>query len=752
MRNKSLLPILLLAAFTLGACTPGGNSKSANDSEQSAGSEVQPTSEDTTQYGVTIANKEALQGDWFVGSTNDLDVTLSPEANPLLELGKNLTVTSSDPEVVAVTGLGLSALKAGNAKITVKYHEATDDVDVVILANTPQGKYGVEHDGTLESPFTNEEALLAAKSPRYAGEDYYVKGIVDSFYHAPGSRDDGACSFFLQPAQEGGERFEIYKCYKEGTGAASYLTADDIWKGGEVIAHGKFTVYNGQYETSSAVFVSCTGNKPQPPQTLEKTFAEALAIGVALKDGDDSYDYIKFQGYVSKKSGNDYYLTATKGEALASGKSDAAHGERDIYTNAIMLYGAAKVEALAAKLLENAKVEVTMVLKNYHGTVENGNTLADADVTVVEAGTQWAVPEPEVKTRTIKEFIDGENVKTAAYLVTGTIKAFKTGATKDVFGNMTLTDGTNDLIIYGASITETALAWDNSSAYAFTNPKDFLSKPETVALQVGNTITMKLIRADYVSGGNTTIEGTGVITNIVAVATTAIALDKATAEVEVESTLDLVASRTPENSNSPIIWSSSDETKATVDATGKVTGVAAGEATITAKISDEIKAQCVVTVKAPAPVEGVQYTIDVSDSAWPTTAEETATAHTIGTVALKTCGLNKDTSSSAQAGGDIFMKKGAGYLFNTTSLGKILSIKVTFSGNSSAGKYVNIVLGSSAIETRNTDSANAYTFAKSETVEVKNTTDGVGYFNISNNQSSSGKNIRIVKIVITCAE
>ncbi len=746
MRNKILLPILLLATFVLGACTPGGDAKKSSE-EAGASSEV-----DTTEYGVAIANKEALQGDWFVGSSQDLDITLTPAANPLAELGKNLTVTSSDPETVAVTGLGLSALKAGNAKITVQYHSASDEVDVVILENTPQGKYGVEHDGTAESPFTNEEALLAAKSPRYAGEDYYVKGIVDSFYHAPGSRDDGACSFFLKPAQEGGERFEIYKCYKEGSGAASYLTADDIWKGGEVLAHGKFTVYNGQYETSSATFVSCTGNKPQPPQTLEKTFAEALALGVALKDGDDSYDYIKFQGYVSKKSGNDYYLTATKGEALVSGKSDATHGERDIYTNAIELYGAAKVEALAAKLLENAKNEVTMVLKNYHGTVENGNTLADADVTVVEAGTPWAVPEPEVKTRTLKEFIDGENVKTAAYLVTGTIKAFKTGATKDEYGNMTLTDGTNDLIIYGSSITETALAWDNSSAYAFTNPKDFLAKPETVALQVGNTITMKLIRADYIKGETHTIEGTGVITNIVAVATTAVALDKATAEVEVGSSLNLVATRTPENSNSPIVWSSSDETKATVDATGKVTGVAAGEATITAKISDEIKAQCVVTVKTPAPVEGTVYTIDVSDSAWPTAAEDAATAHTIGTVALKTCGLNKDTSSSAQAGGDIFMKKGAGYLFNTTSLGKILSIKVTFSGNSSAGKYANIVLGSSAIEARNTDSANAYTFAKGETVEVKNTKDGVGYFNISNNQSSSGKNIRIVKIVITCAE
>lgn len=51
-------------------------------------------------------------------------------------------------------------------------------------------------------------------------------------------------------------------------------------------------------------------------------------------------------------------------------------------------------------------------------------------------------------------------------------------------------------------------------------------------------------------------------------------------------------------------WSSSDESVATVDATGLVTAVAAGEADITAKIADtEISATCTVTVEVP--VDGV---------------------------------------------------------------------------------------------------------------------------------------------------
>lgn len=511
MKNKSLLPILLLATFALSACNVPGQSSESKE-EAGTSQEVQPSSVDTTEYGVAIANKEALQGEWYAGTTRDLDVTLSPAANPLTEIGKNLTVTSSDPEVVAVTGLGLTALKAGQVTITVKYHEATDTVAVTILDNSAKAKYGVAHEGTAADPFTNEDALVVAKHEKYEKETYYVKGIVDRLYYAPGTNANNGTAFYLKAAQEGGEQFEIFKCFKED---GSQLSDDDIWVGGEATVYGAFTKYNTQYETSSAVFVSCTGTKPQPRQTLTKTFAETLAAGVALADGDTTWDYYKFQGYVSAKDGNNFWLTATKGEALVKGKSDEAHGSRDINTNAIELYNAGKVAELAAKLLDGAKVEVTMLVKNYHGTVENGKDLVDADVTVLEAGAQWAVPEPAVASKTLAEFIALENTKAKAYTVKATVKSWKNAtAEKDKYGNMILTDGTNDLVIYGASATATALAWDNSSAYAFTNPQDFLTNEVTKALNVGDEVTMKLIRADYTKDGNTTIQGTGIITKV----------------------------------------------------------------------------------------------------------------------------------------------------------------------------------------------------------------------------------------------
>ncbi len=505
MKKKILLPILLLATMSLGgalvACDPGSN---------------QPTSSTQSQYKVAIDNKAALEGEWYEGDAKDLELTLTPEANALQELqNKNLTVTSSDETVVKVTGLGLTALKEGTAKITVDYRGAKEEVNVTILSKSAKKKYGVAHEGTAEDPFTNEDALAVAKSEKYGGEVYYVKGTIDRFYYAPGTNEKNGVAYYLKAATEGGEQFEIFKCFKAD---GSQLTDDDIWVGGEATAYGAFTKYNSQYETSSAVFVSCTGTKPQARQTLTKTFAEVLAVGNALKDSDSTWDYYKFQGYVTVKSGTDFYLTATKGEALVPGKSDAAHGERDIKgTNAIELYGAGKVEALAAKLLEGAKVEVTMNVKNYHGTIENSGDLKDENVTVLEAGTPWAVPEPAVANKTVTEFIALENNKKNAYIVKATIKAFKSGDTKDEYGNMTITDGTSDVAIYGASATATALAWDGAGEYAFTNPKDFLTNETTSALKVGDEITMKLIRADYIKDGVTkAIQGTGIITAVTA--------------------------------------------------------------------------------------------------------------------------------------------------------------------------------------------------------------------------------------------
>ena len=71
------------------------------------------------------------------------------------------------------------------------------------------------------------------------------------------------------------------------------------------------------------------------------------------------------------------------------------------------------------------------------------------------------------------------------------------------------------------------------------------------------------------------------------VAVSGVTIDKATAEVPVNGTTQLTATVAPTNAtNKKVSWTSSDNTIATVDATGKVTGVAPGEATITVTTED----------------------------------------------------------------------------------------------------------------------------------------------------------------------
>ena len=89
------------------------------------------------------------------------------------------------------------------------------------------------------------------------------------------------------------------------------------------------------------------------------------------------------------------------------------------------------------------------------------------------------------------------------------------------------------------------------------------------------------------------------------ISATGISLDKTTASVAVGGTVTITATVTPEDSTDAVTWTSDDEEVATVTR-GVVTGIAAGEATITAKAGDKT-ASCEVTV-TPAPATDVAVT------------------------------------------------------------------------------------------------------------------------------------------------
>lgn len=131
----------------------------------------------------------------------------------------------------------------------------------------------------------------------------------------------------------------------------------------------------------------------------------------------------------------------------------------------------------------------------------------------VYTGTSASVPEPTVDSKTIAEFkaLPTSDEKKHAYIVTGKVKDFKDGAvTASKYGNITLTDDTNDLLVYGSTATANALLWDNASSYTFTNPQDFLTNGVTSGIQIGDTLEMKLVRADYKGA----VQATGIILSV----------------------------------------------------------------------------------------------------------------------------------------------------------------------------------------------------------------------------------------------
>ncbi|MBR6890566.1 MAG: Ig-like domain-containing protein, partial [Clostridia bacterium] len=85
---------------------------------------------------------------------------------------------------------------------------------------------------------------------------------------------------------------------------------------------------------------------------------------------------------------------------------------------------------------------------------------------------------------------------------------------------------------------------------------------------------------------------------------TSVTLNQTTATLEYPATVLLRATVEPSDTTDTLVWTSSDETVATVDATGKVSSVAPGTAVITARANDDAYAECTVTVKAEQAVVG----------------------------------------------------------------------------------------------------------------------------------------------------
>ena len=149
-----------------------------------------------------------------------------------------------------------------------------------------------------------------------------------------------------------------------------------------------------------------------------------------------------------------------------------------------------------------------------------------------------------------------------------------------------------------ANATNKAVVWVSSDSSVAT-----VDQTGKVKAQKAGTATITVVTVDgsYTAECVVTVQDQeGPKPEVIKV--TGVTLDRTTANVTVNKTIQLIATVKPANAtNKKVTWSSSNTSVATVDQTGKVTGVKAGTAIITVTTEDgNFKAQCTVTVTNPS--------------------------------------------------------------------------------------------------------------------------------------------------------
>ncbi len=495
MKKKFLLPVMLLAAMTLVGC--GGGKSSETSTSTSSGTSSSSSSE-VIQYGVAIANKEALTAEWHVKeNARELDIALTPEGNVMQELTNgNLTIASSNTEAVTVTGVNLNAVGEGEATITVTYHDKTDTVTITVQAEK--------------------------------GEPDHVKATVKEM---------------LAAVADGKEKNVIY----------------DI----------------------EAYVVDWQSGKTDPTKYGNYMLGDTKDAAKA--------DQILVYG----SSANEAFTITWGGEEYSYSQPDEA---KDFLTNEIT-----KDVAIGSKLT------MEVIAYSYSGTPEvSGRVLKVDNSEVVPVD----IPEPAVQATTLAGFIaDTQGNGKQAFTFSAEVKYYKSSSATeaDKYGNLVLTDGENDLVVYGSTATASALAWSNTSGiYGFTNPKDFLTNETTKDIQLGDTVSVKFIRADFQG----TVQGTGIITSVTPGAVidpTAVELDADSFNLEQGASKLVKATLSPEGAKGTVEWAVSPADKGVTVVDGLVAAAAdatLGDYTVTATVKDTTLSDSVaVTVIAATPKE-----------------------------------------------------------------------------------------------------------------------------------------------------
>lgn len=135
-----------------------------------------------------------------------------------------------------------------------------------------------------------------------------------------------------------------------------------------------------------------------------------------------------------------------------------------------------------------------------------------------------------------------------------------------------------------------------NKAHLWTSSAANIASVDETGMVTAVSTGTAVITAQALDGGRKALCNVKVVEEVIHV--TGLSLNITRKDIAVGEQVQLVATVTPENAtDKTVIWTSTDDGVATVDGTGRVTGIAAGTATITATSNDgNKKAACQLTV------------------------------------------------------------------------------------------------------------------------------------------------------------
>ena len=496
---------------------------------------------------ITIKNKTAFDG-FIVDDSESLTIEIDPEDNPtaLMNAGA-LVVTSSNQEVATVSGLTVTALKAGKATIEASLFGKKDSFELNVGDAIPGEPYQILaafNKAIVEAPFngkSGKDSAITTTCFELTGKIIALSPSGETGYNAV--LDDGTQAVMLQVSVSDADPLTV------AVGDYAKVTC-------------KFTNYYGLLEGVSRKAATGKNGSWVPAKDVVKIDAPETPITpflnapVAMSDAE--YDaYYKLCGTNGTKDDTNATWTSLKYVTLDAEYSESLHNDDKGDYKIADKYGLTAYNSI--KLDEPFDGQKCTF-----------------DVILLGANTS-------------KSKSNGMPLKQTPLAPTGVVL-----------------DQENDTVIVHGNTLQ--MTYTTTPAGSYSRQVAWESSDVTVATIDNKGLLLGIYEGSGTKSTNVKVtlgEGEGaVVSEVVAikvfgetVPAESVSLDKTSATVLLGQKLQLTATTVPAMVSDKAVWSSSDDTVASVNQKGLVTGLKDGNAVITVKYSDTVSATCNVTVR-----------------------------------------------------------------------------------------------------------------------------------------------------------